>query len=170
MVALETENVITDAEISALVDTLLEKYPPNKTKAIEFLGAQFDAGLAWVHFEVGNGGLGASPKYQKIVNEAIAAANGPSSYARNPIGYGMCAPTIIQWGTDAQKKKYLRPLFTGEEIWCQLFSEPGSGSDFAGLSAKGVRDGEEWIINGQKVWTTLAHLSKYGLLVVRTDP
>ena len=170
MVAIETENIVTEAEISALVDSLIAKYPPNKTKAIEFLGAQFDAGLAWVHFEVGNGGLGASPKYQKIVNEAIAAANGPSSYARNPIGYGMCAPTIIQWGTEAQKAKYLRSLFTGEEIWCQLFSEPGSGSDFAGLSAKGVRDGDEWIINGQKVWTTLAHLSKFGLLVVRTDP
>ena len=170
MVAIETENVVTDAEISALVETLLEKYPPNKTKAIEFLGAQFDAGLAWVHFEVGNGGLGASPKYQKIVNEAIAAANGPSSYARNPIGYGMCAPTIIQWGTDAQKKKYLRSLFTGEEIWCQLFSEPGSGSDFAGLSAKGVRDGEEWIINGQKVWTSLAHVSHWCFVVARTEP
>ena len=66
MVAIETENIVTEAEISALVDSLIAKYPPNKTKAIEFLGAQFDAGLAWVHFEVGNGGLGASPKYQKI--------------------------------------------------------------------------------------------------------
>jgi alkylation response protein AidB-like acyl-CoA dehydrogenase len=76
----------------------------------------------------------------------------------------------VEWGSDEQKKRYLRPLFTGEEIWCQLFSEPGSGSDFAGLSAKGVKDGEEWIANGQKVWTTLAHLSRWGLLVVRTDP
>jgi alkylation response protein AidB-like acyl-CoA dehydrogenase len=89
---------------------------------------------------------------------------------RNPIGHGMCGPTVVEWGSDEQKKRYLRPLFTGEEIWCQLFSEPGSGSDFAGLSAKGVKDGEEWIANGQKVWTTLAHLSRWGLLVVRTDP
>ena len=74
------------------------------------------------------------------------------------------------WGSEEQKRRYLRPLFTGEEIWCQLFSEPGSGSDFAGLSARGVKDGDEWIVNGQKVWTTLAHLSKWGLLVVRTDP
>ena len=170
MAVIETETIVSESQISALVDSLLTNYPPEKTKSVDFLAAQFDAGLAWVHFEVGNGGLGASPKHQKIVNEAIAAANGPSSYARNPIGYGMCAPTIAQWGTDEQKKKYLRPLFTGEEIWCQLFSEPGSGSDFAGLSAKGVRDGDEWIINGQKVWTTLAHLSKLGLLVVRTDP
>src|SRR5947208_2340669 len=73
-------------------------------------------------------------------------------------------------GSEAQKSRYLRPLFTGEEIWCQLFSEPGAGSDFAGLSSRGVKDGDEWICNGQKVWTTLAHLSRWGLLVVRTDP
>lgn len=170
MAVVETENLMTESEIGSRVDSLIANYPPNKTKPVEFLGAQFDAGLAWVHFEIGNGGLNASPKHQKIVNEAIATANGPSSYARNPIGYGMCAPTIAQWGTDAQKQRYMRPLFTGEEIWCQLFSEPGSGSDFAGLSAKGVRDGDEWLVNGQKVWTTLAHLSKLGLLVVRTDP
>ena len=82
----------------------------------------------------------------------------------------MCGPTVVGWGSEEQKRRYLRPLFTGEEIWCQLFSEPGSGSDFAGLSARGVKDGDEWIVNGQKVWTTLAHLSKWGLLVVRTDP
>ena len=82
----------------------------------------------------------------------------------------MCGPTVVEWGTEAQKAAYLRPLFTGEEIWCQLFSEPGSGSDFAGLSSRGVQDGDEWIVNGQKVWTTLAHISKWGLLVVRTDP
>ena len=66
------------------------------------------------------------------------------------------------WGSEEQKQRYLRPLFTGEEIWCQLFSEPGAGSDFAGLSSQGVRDGDEWIVNGQKVWTTLAHLSRFG--------
>ena len=67
----------------------------------------------------------------------------------------MCGPTVVVWGSDEQKQRYLRPLFTGEEIWCQLFSEPGAGSDFAGLSSQGVRDGDEWIVNGQKVWTTL---------------
>ena len=86
------------------------------------------------------------------------------------IGHGMCGPTVVEWGSDEQKKRYLRPLFTGEEVWCQLFSEPGSGSDFAGLSSKGVKDGDEWVVNGQKVWTTLAHRAKWGLLVVRTDP
>ena len=158
-----------EQRVAELTDQLVSQYPPSSTHAVVFLGAQYDMGLAWVHFPVGSGGLGLSPKFQKIVNEKIARAGGPSSYARNPIGYGMCGPTVVEWGTADQKDRYLRPLFTGEEIWCQLFSEPGSGSDFAGLSAKGVRDGEEWIINGQKVWTTLAHLSKWGLLVVRTD-
>jgi alkylation response protein AidB-like acyl-CoA dehydrogenase len=158
-----------ETRVAELADQLISQNPPASTPAVAFLGAQFDLGLAWVHFPVGHGGLDLSPKFQKIVNEKIARAGGPNSYARNPIGYGMCGPTVVEWGTDEQKRRYLRPLFTGEEIWCQLFSEPGSGSDFTGLSAKGVKDGEEWIVNGQKVWTTLAHLSKWGLLVVRTD-
>lgn len=153
-----------------LVDELLRDVPPTSTDAVSFLGAQFDRGLAWVHFPVGHGGLGLSPKYQKIVNERVYAAGGPNAYFRNPIGYGMCGPTVVEWGSEEQKRRYLRPLFTGEEVWCQLFSEPGSGSDFAGLSGKAVRDGEEWLVNSQKVWTTLAHVSKFGLLVVRTDP
>jgi alkylation response protein AidB-like acyl-CoA dehydrogenase len=104
------------------------------------------------------------------VNDRVFAAGAPNPYYRNPIGYGMCGPTVVEWGTPEQKRRYLRPLFTGEEIWCQLFSEPGAGSDFAGLAARGVKDGDEWVVNGQKVWTTLAHVSRYGLLVVRTDP
>jgi alkylation response protein AidB-like acyl-CoA dehydrogenase len=158
-----------ETHVAELTDQLIAQNPPSKTSAIAFLGAQFDFGLAWVHFPVGHGGLGLSPKFQKIVNEKIALAGGPNAHPRNPIGYGMCGPTVVEWGTEDQKRRYLRPLFTGEEIWCQLFSEPGSGSDFAGLSAKGVKDGEEWIVNGQKVWTTLAHISKFGLLVIRTD-
>jgi alkylation response protein AidB-like acyl-CoA dehydrogenase len=82
----------------------------------------------------------------------------------------MCAPTLVTHGSDAQKKRYLRPLFTGEEIWCQLFSEPGAGSDVASLSMRAVRDGEEWVVNGQKVWTTLAHVSRFGIVLARTDP
>jgi alkylation response protein AidB-like acyl-CoA dehydrogenase len=158
-----------EQRVSDLVDELLAEFPPKSTSPFDFLGAQFDKGLAWVHFPEGNGGLGLNPKLQKIVVERLQAEGAPSAMYRNPIGYGMCGPTVVVWGSEAQKQRYLRPLFTGEEVWCQLFSEPGSGSDFAGLSSRGVRDGDEWIVNGQKVWTTLAHLSRWGLLVVRTD-
>jgi alkylation response protein AidB-like acyl-CoA dehydrogenase len=159
-----------ELRVGDLVDDLLTAFPPAETDPKTFLGEQFDRGLAWVHFPEGHGGLDLSPKLQKVVNERVFAAGAPNPMHRNPIGHGMCGPTVAVWGSDDQKRRYLRPLFTGEEIWCQLFSEPGSGSDFAGLSATGVRDGDEWIVNGQKVWTTLAHLSKWGLLVVRTDP
>src|SRR5262245_30047382 len=159
-----------EQRVSDLVDELLRTHPPATTPTSEFLGAQYDLGLAWVHFPEGCGGLGLSPKLQKTINEAIFTSGGPNPYYRNPIGYGMCGPTVVEWGTDAQKRRYLRPLFTGEEIWCQLFSEPGSGSDFAGLSSRGVRDGDEWVVNGQKVWTTLAHVSRWGLLVFCSDP
>jgi alkylation response protein AidB-like acyl-CoA dehydrogenase len=151
------------------VAQLLADFPPASTDARAFLGAQYDAGLAWVNFPEGFGGLGLSPKLQRLINEEIAAAGGPSPYYRNPIGHGMGAPTVVAHGSEEQKKRYLRPLFTGEEVWCQLFSEPGAGSDVASLSTRAVRDGDEWIVNGQKVWTTLAHLSKWGMLVARTD-
>ena len=165
----DTATTSPEQTVNALVDELLAQFPPRQVSAAEFLGAQFDKGLAWVHFPVGNGGLGLNPKLQKLINERIFAAGAPNPVARNPIGHGMCGPTVAVWGSDAQKARYLRPLFTGEEIWCQLFSEPGSGSDFAGLSSRGVRDGDEWVVNGQKVWTTLAHLARWGLLVVRTE-
>ena len=170
MTAMETPPHADEARVQSCIDELLEAVPPRSTRPIEFLSAQFDAGLAWVHFPEGVGGLGVNPKLQKQVNEQLWAAGAPNAAARNPIGYGMCGPTVAAWGSDDQRRRYLRPLFTGEEIWCQLFSEPGSGSDFAGLSSRGVVDGDEWIVNGQKVWTTLAHVSKWGLLVVRTDP
>ena len=159
-----------EQRVSDLIDDLLEKFPPASTSSTEFLGQQFDRGLAWVHFDEGYGGLGLSPKLQKLINERLGAAGAPNAAYRNPIGYGMCGPTVHVWGSEAQKQRYLRPLFTCEEIWCQLFSEPGAGSDFAGLSSSAVRDGDEWVVNGQKVWTTLAHLSRWGLLVCRTDP
>ena len=165
-----TESTAEEQRVETLVADLLASFPPASTDPKVFLGEQFDRGLAWVHFPEGNGGLGLNPKVQTTINQRIFAAGGPNPMHRNPIGHGMTGPTVVAWGSDAQKERYLRPLFTGEEIWCQLFSEPGSGSDFAGLSSTGVRDGDEWIVNGQKVWTTLAHLSKWGLLVVRTDP
>jgi len=163
--------VTTDeARVLALCDDLLGEHDPTTTDAVTFLGAQFDRGLAWVHFPEGNGGLGLSPKLQNPVNARLAKAGAPQPYARNPIGYGMGAPTVVTHGSEAQRSRYLRPLFTGEEVWCQLFSEPGAGSDVAGLSTRAVRDGDEWAVNGQKVWTTLAHRASFGMLLARTDP
>jgi alkylation response protein AidB-like acyl-CoA dehydrogenase len=157
------------ALVTEAADRLLATCDPAAVPEQEFLEAQFDAGLAWVHFPVGWGGLDVSPKLQKLVVERIAAAGGPIGGARNPIGYGMCAPAVLTHGTDAQRA-LLRPLFSNEHIWCQLFSEPGAGSDVASLAMRADRDGDEWVVNGQKVWTTLAHISRYGLLIARTDP
>ncbi len=169
MAPVDTQRSTDEQRVSDLVEQLIDTHPPATTSTRDFLGAQFDLGLAWTHFDEGFGGLGLNPRLQRTVNERVRAAGGPFCMARNPIGYGMCGPTVHVWGSEEQKRRYLRPLFTCDEIWCQLFSEPGSGSDFAGLSSRGVRDGDEWLVNGQKVWTTLAHVSKWGLLVVRTD-
>ncbi|MGZ4729678.1 MAG: acyl-CoA dehydrogenase family protein [Acidimicrobiales bacterium] len=151
-------------------EQLLAEHPPSSTRAREFLGAQFDLGLAWVHFPEGNGGLGLSPGLQRVVAERLGKENAPLSAPRNPIGHGMGAPTVLTHGSDDQRARYLRPLFTGEEIWCQMFSEPGAGSDVASLSTTALRDGDEWIINGQKVWTSLAHVARWGMIVARTNP
>ena len=158
-------------DVQRRVDELLAAHPPASTEPRAFLEARFDAGLAWVHFPEGAGGLGVAPRLQRIVESALAEADAPPpDVARNIIGHGMAAPTILAHGTPEQQARYLRPLFTGEEIWCQLFSEPGAGSDLAGLATRAIRDGDEWVVNGQKVWTTLAHISRFGLLVARTDP
>jgi alkylation response protein AidB-like acyl-CoA dehydrogenase len=156
--------------VSHKLDELLAAFPPATVNEYDFLGAQFDAGLAFVHFPEGFGGLGRPRQLQRLIVDRLREARAPMPAARNPIGYGMVAPTLLTVGTEAQKQRYLRPLFTCEEIWCQLFSEPGAGSDVASLAARAVRDGDEWILNGQKVWTTLAHTSRFGMVLARTDP
>jgi alkylation response protein AidB-like acyl-CoA dehydrogenase len=113
-------------------------------------------------------GLSLNPGQAKTVNDVLNRYRVPRPF--NIIGLGMGGPTVLAWGSEEQKHRLLRPLATNEEIWCQLFSEPGAGSDVAGLSTRAVRDGDEWVVNGQKVWTTLAHLAKWGMLLARTDP
>ena len=136
-----------------------------------FRGALWDAGLAFVQYPVGKGGLDVSPKLQGVVEETIRAA-GRSFHplATNTIGIGMGLPTVLTYGSEEHHETYLKRIFTGEDWWCQMFSEPSHGSDVAGLSSRAVRDGDEWVVNGQKVWTSVAHISRYGMLLVRTDP
>ncbi|MGA7270955.1 MAG: acyl-CoA dehydrogenase family protein [Acidimicrobiia bacterium] len=166
-----TATTSEEATIDAAVDGLLDAHDPSTTPDVEFWGAQFDAGLAWVHFPEGRGGLGVSPSLQARVSRKLGEAGASrSNLARNVIGYGMGAPTVVTHGRPEQQDRWLRPLFTAEEIWCQLFSEPSAGSDVAGLATRAIRDGDEWVVNGQKVWTTLAHTAKWGMLVARTDP
>ena len=155
--------------VTAALDTFLAEYPPTATNDIEFRGRRYDAGLAWVHFPAGFGGLDARPDLNRVVEDRCRRAG---SKAGDPSTFFMAlaGPTIVTHGTDEQKRRFLRPMFTGEQKWCQLFSEPGAGSDFAGLASRAVEDGDEWIINGQKVWNTLAHLADWGMLVARTDP
>ena len=113
-------------------------------------------------------GLSLSPAQAQPVNEVLSHYKVPRPF--NVIGIGMGGPTLLACGTEEQKQRLLRPLATNEEIWCQLFSEPGAGSDVAGLATRAIRDGDEWVVNGQKVWTTLAHIARWGMLVARTDP
>ena len=134
-----------------------------------FLRALGEAGYATPTWPAEYGaGLGVSPRDARAITEVLERYQAPRPF--NILGIGMGGPTVIEWGTEEQKHALLRGIATNEEIWCQLFSEPGAGSDVASLATRAVRDGDEWVVNGQKVWTTLAHLAKYGMLVARTDP
>ncbi|MFW2382926.1 MAG: acyl-CoA dehydrogenase family protein [Acidimicrobiales bacterium] len=152
----------------ALAD-LLRNHDPQTMSYAEFRGHQYDYGLAWVHFSEGRGGLGVRPQLQKDVESALRAAGAPAAKPAQFFMY-LAGPTILTHGSSDVQDRFLKPMFTGEERWCQLFSEPGAGSDFAGLGTRAVRDGDEWIVNGQKVWNTLAHLADFGMLVTRSDP
>jgi alkylation response protein AidB-like acyl-CoA dehydrogenase len=158
--------------VTAVADAreLLVTHPVATTPDRELRAARFDAGLAFVHFDVGFGGRSGSISEQADLEEVFTAAGAADWSARNVIGLGMAAPTIHAHGTDEQKRRHLRPLFTGEEIWCQLFSEPGAGSDLAALATRAVPVDGGWRVSGQKVWTTLAHVARWGLLLARTDP
>src|SRR4051812_8628754 len=127
-----------------------------------------DAGWACLHWPREYGGRGASP-IERVIWQQEEGAFGKLS-GMFIIGHGMCGPTMMAFAGEEQKRKYLPPLASGEEIWCQLFSEPAGGSDVAGLRTRAGRDGDHWIINGQKIWTSGAHYSDYGILITRTDP
>lgn len=161
----------TDAQalVDARLDELLATHDPT-SDPVSFRGAQYDLGLAWVHFPEGWGGLGLPPKLQLGIERRLRDAGAKSPDARVFFGLTMAGPTVVTHGDDALRSRLLRRMFTGEDAWCQLFSEPGAGSDLAGLACKAVRDGDEWVITGQKVWNTLAHLADRGMLVARTDP
>ncbi|MFJ8076356.1 acyl-CoA dehydrogenase family protein [Streptomyces sp. NPDC096176] len=159
------------AELVALTRDLLAAHPPAETDRADFLKARFDAGLAWVHFPKGLGGLDAPRALQAVVDAELAAAGAPDNDPRRlGIGLGMAAPTILKYGSQEVKERFLRPLWVGEEVWCQLFSEPGAGSDLAALGTRAVRDGDDWIVTGQKVWTSSAHVARWAILIARTDP
>ncbi len=129
---------------------------------------KYDAGWACIRWPEEHGGRGASAIDQVIWNQEEAKFDTPDSIFA--IGHGMCAPTMMSWATEEQCKQYLPRLASGEDIWCQLFSEPAGGSDLAALRTRAEKDGDDWIINGQKIWTSGAHYSDYGVLVLRTDP
>ncbi len=152
------------------VTSLIRTHPPNETPVEAFFGAQFDAGLARVDLPVGQGGLGLDARWQRLVDDRLRAAGAKSPVLRNPVAVGMGLPTLLRHGTPEQIERYHRPAFTSAELWCQLFSEPGSGSDLAGLSTRAIRDGNGWRVTGQKVWTSLGHLARIGMLLARTDP
>ena len=128
----------------------------------------FDAGYVGLTWPKEYGGGGAPYPHQGIYLEETARIAAPDHIGG--IGLGMAGPTIIAWGSDEQKKRYLAPLLSGEEVWCQGFSEPGSGSDLAGARTRAELDGDTWVVNGQKVWSSWAHIADWCILVVRTDP
>jgi len=169
---MSTTQAMDESELQARTRALLDEVHPEQVDSVTFRRAQYDHGLAWVHFPEGYGGLGLTPKMNLVVHDEIAKHS--SVIHEDPpvsvIGIGMGAPVLLTYGDDETKKALLPRIFSGEDIWCQMFSEPSAGSDVAGLSTRAVRDGDEWIVNGQKVWTTLAHISKWGMLVARTNP
>ncbi|RMH67577.1 MAG: acyl-CoA dehydrogenase, partial [Actinomyces sp.] len=127
-----------------------------------------DAGLAGLIYPVEYGGAGLTKAHERIWREEYARY--PNMTNELTISHGMCLPMLNEYGTHEQKLAYMPRNISGEDVWCQMFSEPGAGSDVASLQTRAELDGDEWVINGQKVWTTLAHLCAYGIIIARTDP
>jgi alkylation response protein AidB-like acyl-CoA dehydrogenase len=136
--------------------------------AQEFQRKLTDAGLAGLTYPTEFGGQGLTTEHERVWREEVAQF--PLMTLPLAVSHGMCTPVLAEFGTAEQKARYLARLISAEEVWCQLFSEPGAGSDVASLQTRAVRDGDEWVLDGQKVWTTLAHLSDRGIILARTDP
>ena len=158
---LKTKKTISAKNMNVGNKSLLEA-------AAEWQKKKYDAGWAMIHWPKEFGGIGATPIERIIWAQEESKFNVPKGVYE--IGLGMAGPVMMEYATDEQKERYLPPMAEGKEIWCQLFSEPSAGSDVAGLRSKAVQDGENWIVNGQKVWTSGAHFSDFGILVVRHDP
>ena len=127
-----------------------------------------EAGWAAPHWPVEHGGRGLPPLLASVFSTEEHAYDVAGNMFS--VGVGMAGPTIIEWGTEDQRAHHLPRILSAEHVWCQLFSEPGAGSDLAGLSTRAVRDGDEWVVTGQKVWTSAAHYADWGMLLARTDP
>lgn len=154
------------------VDELLAAHPPTTTPERDFWAARFDAGLAWVAFPSGWGGLGLPPRFQGTVDQLLAAADAPPNWWHNPVGLGAVAAALAGYGADEQRRRWLRPIFTTDEVWCQLWTERGAGSDLASLTTSAVAapGGGAWQVDGHKAYSTLAHVARWGLLLARTHP
>ncbi|MBL6630577.1 MAG: acyl-CoA dehydrogenase family protein [Actinomycetota bacterium] len=140
----------------------------NINAARDFQGRLAGAGLAGIPYPSEYGGAGLTLEHEKVFRQV--AQEFPMMTGELVISHGMCLPVLNEFGTDEQKRKYMPDNIAARTIWCQMFSEPGAGSDVASLQMRAERDGDEWILNGQKVWTTLAHVSDYGIVIARTDP
>ncbi|MGH9292507.1 MAG: acyl-CoA dehydrogenase family protein [Acidimicrobiales bacterium] len=149
---------------------LLSELDPAAADPVELRRRQYELGLAWVHFPPDYGGLDLPPVLQRRVDGRLQAAGATPHGFREFFALAMAGPTVVTHGSDELRRRLLPAMFSGEDVWCQLFSEPGAGSDLAGLSTRAVRDGDEWVVSGQKVWNTLAHVADRGMLVTRTDP
>jgi alkylation response protein AidB-like acyl-CoA dehydrogenase len=140
----------------------------NIAAAKEFQGKLAEAGLAGLTFATEFGGAGLTSEHERIWRSVSSGF--PAMTSEFVISHGMCLPVLDEFGTDEQKRRFMPDNIAARTMWCQMFSEPGAGSDVASLQTRAERDGDEWILNGQKVWTTLAHESDYGVIIARTDP
>ncbi len=177
-----SEEAAFRAQVRAFLEANVERRPPGVAegyrtsqeapgalgRAKAWQAKKAAAGFAGITWPKDWGGRGGTPIQQVIYNQEEANYIVPRGFFE--IGLGMCIPTLCTWGTPEQRARYAPPALRGEEIWCQLFSEPAGGSDLAGLRTRAERRGDEWIINGQKIWTSGAHYSDFGIIVTRSDP